>query len=122
MVQVYDQNGTSVIVSPTAGTAPVTGEGLLVINFPFAFTEKPVFTYGHELAPNNYAVPGAFPGLSATVHAWTTRPAGGASLWMGAIIGFVVTGSVNQKSLLHYNFCGKAMQPVSDAYNDTGSA
>ena len=120
-VQVWDQAGTIQVVTPTTGTEPVIGEGVVSVTFTYSFVQKPIFTFGQELGLNQSATTGSFPLLTACVHRWDTIMAGYTVIYLGATIGFVVSGSINQKSFLHYSFRGQAMLPVTDAFNDLGT-
>jgi hypothetical protein len=123
-VQNYHQTGTATVALPAmpGWNGKVTGEATVFVTFPYIFIEKPLFTYGWELAPNNPVTGGGFHQGSATVHNWTTTTAGYATLYTGAIIGCVNTGPTNLQVILHYRFDGLAMTTVPPPVNDTGDA
>lgn len=96
-------------------------EASVDITFPVVFTEKPVFTYGAELATNHRALAGSFPTLNAVVVRWTVKGAvAGASdgRFTGATVVTYTTGQAGQNIWLHYSFEGKA---IRNPLNDVGS-
>lgn len=116
--QVRDQAGTILV----AMSDSVAGEGVAPVTFAFTFIEKPIFTFGSELAENQVAVAGAFPTCSMTVHNWVTKKVGHATFWQGCTVGFVLTGTPATKFYVHYSFRGNTLTNSSPAYNDTGTA
>jgi hypothetical protein len=84
------------------------GETLVEVSFPVVFLEKPVFTYGHELADNVWPTDGSFPVASATVISWITRDySGDRRFYTGANIGITIFGHKGMRSVLHYVFAGQ---------------
>lgn len=84
------------------------GETLVEVSFPVIFLEKPVFTYGHELADNVWPVDGSFPVASSTVISWVMREyPGDRRFFTGANIGITVFGHKGMRSVLHYVFAGQ---------------
>lgn len=96
-----------------------SAEASVDIPFPVVFTEKPVFTYGAELATNHRALAGSFPTLNAVVARWTTKgEVVGATegRFTGANVVTVTSGQGGQNIWLHYSFEGKAIRnPLNDA-------
>lgn len=91
-----------------------SGETDVQILFPMEFLEKPIFTYGHEMAPNQAAQRGAFPIASATVLNWITRKTPGENeVYVGAHVGVVVLGPPEMISILHYSFQGQSFSGPS---------
>lgn len=91
-----------------------SGETDVQITFPMEFAEKPLFTYGHELGPNQSATRGAFPIASATVLDWIVRKAPGDNdIFIGAHVGVVVLGPPDMISILHYCFQGQSFSGPS---------
>jgi hypothetical protein len=121
-VGVYVQVGEATLGVPAGTPNPVIGEGTFTVSFFNSFIVKPTFTYGSELGPNLSPVKGSFPTLSATVCQWNTQAAGHSTLYLGAVIAFVVGGVAGSQVICHYSFQGKAMSPLAtNASNDTGS-
>lgn len=85
------------------------GEVMVSVNFPLSFMEKPLFTYGLEMAENAWISHGSFPIHSATVTSWATRRPADTTLWVGASLGVVTVGAM--RSILHYSFEGCAYTP-----------
>lgn len=85
---------------------PTEGEVLVPVQFPLSFAEKPLFTYGLEMAENTWISSGSFPIHSATVTGWETQRPADSMLWVGATLGIVVIGAM--RSILHYSFEGCA--------------
>ncbi len=91
-----------------------SGETDVQIRFPMEFVEKPIFTYGHEMGPNQSATQGAFPIASATVLNWDIRKAPGDNdIYIGAHVGVVVLGPPEMISILHYSFQGQSFSGPS---------
>jgi hypothetical protein len=84
---------------------PSDGEVLVSVQFPLSFMERPLFTYGLEMAENAWIAYGSFPIHSATVTGWTIRRPSDLDLWVGATIGIVTVGAM--RSILHYSFEGR---------------
>jgi len=115
-----------------AGTFTVTGTGeaTFVVTFPLIFMDKPIFTFGSELGPNQTLVAGSFPTASATVSQWTTKSGTlKVTYYIGATIVVVVTGpagatgATGQSMQIHYNFTGRVFSPQpSTPINTTGTA
>lgn len=99
-----------------------SGETDVQVTFPLEFLEKPIFTYGHELAPNQSPERGAFPIASATVLSWVTRRTPGDNFtYVGANLGVVVLGQSDMVSILHYCFQGQSFSgPTGDNTSVTG--
>lgn len=86
-------------------TLPSDGESMVSVTFPISFMEKPLFTYGLEMAPNTWINHGSFPIHSATVTNWTIQRPADSTLWVGATLGIVTIGAM--RSILHYSFEGR---------------
>lgn len=99
----------------------VTAEATVDLPFPVTFTEKPVFTFGSELADNHRALAGSYPTLSAVVVGWdTVGEVVGATegRFVGATVVTVSSGQAGQNIWLHYSFEGKA---IRNPLNDVGT-
>jgi hypothetical protein len=81
------------------------GELVATVNFPIAFLERPLFTYGLEMGDNTSFAQGDFPIHSATVAGWNFLRPADSTLYVGATLGIVVFGA--QRSILHYSFEGQ---------------
>lgn len=86
---------------------PTDGEVLVSIKFSLSFLEKPLFTYGLEMAENTWVTEGNFPIHSATVTDWATLQPGDTTLWTGATLAIVTIGAM--RSTLHYSFQGRTI-------------
>lgn len=90
------------------------GESVIEIAFPIKFLEKPIFSAGLELGDSVWLRYGQFPIWSATVGGWSTTPADGDPIYVGAVLGVVVSGAA--RSVLHYRFEGRSLtNPSGDA-------
>jgi hypothetical protein len=121
-VQVYDQVGETTVALPAKGDNPVIGEGTFTVNFLNHFVTKPTFTFGSEMAGNYSPIKQSFPTFSATVYHWLTKPAGHATVYIGAKVCFVAGGTAGSQLICHYSFRGRAMSALDVAANDTGTA
>lgn len=105
-------------------TDVAAAESSVDLQFPVVFTEKPVFTFGSELAENHRALATEYPTLSATVARWESKgEVIGATLgrFVGAHVVVVSTGQVGQHIWLHYSFEGKAIRnPITPMTDDLG--
>lgn len=95
------------------------GECTANISFPVRFLEKPVFSFGLELAENVWLQWGSFPEYSVTVGAWTTEPADGEPLYVGALLGIFVAGV--DRSIVHYRFTGRSLTNAGRASMNIGA-
>jgi hypothetical protein len=116
--QVRDQAGTIKVAMSNA----VAGEGTAVIPFAFTCVAKPIFAYGAELAENQSASTGAFPTCSVVVHAWDLKIVGNGTYYLGATLGFVLTGTPLTQFYIHYSFRAMTLTNSSAPYNSTGNA
>lgn len=98
-----------------------TGESQAKLVFPVHYVEKPLITFGGELAEGSLTpTPGAFPTWSAAVHAWNYRyRPDGTALYVGAVVGIVTTGplalATTQVIVIHWSLQGVALRsPVGD--------
>jgi hypothetical protein len=97
------------------------GEALAAVAFPVLFFERPIFTFGHELADNTWPVAGQFPVASASIAQWDikVRP-DTKQYWVGAELAICLTGPSDMRSHLHFRFSGQAFRnPVSADTNTT---
>jgi hypothetical protein len=118
--QIYTQTGEVTIYG--VGTA---SEATAVVTFPNVFIEKPTFTYGWELAPNQGATQGSFPVGTAFILQWTNPTTTTPYLaYTGATIATVTSGVDGQQLILHYSFTGRALAYPASAspINSTGNA
>lgn len=88
------------------------GEGLAQVSFGVDFVEKPLFTAGFEMLPNQALVPGKYPSVTSGVFTWAEkrRSDNGLPLYQGASICIVATGATDLHALVHVNFQGKAVR------------
>lgn len=95
-------------------TAP--GELLASLTFPVTFLEKPVFTYGLELADNYWPTVNAFPLCTPSVVTWHTKYLPSDVLaYVGVDLGIVVLGPDDLHTFLHYSFAGQSFtNPTSE--------
>jgi hypothetical protein len=117
-VKVTRVSGYVLVVHDTDVT---TAEASVDLTFPVVFTEKPVFTFGAELADNHRPLAGSYPTMSAVVSLWeTVGEVTGATegRYVGATVVTVSTGQAAQNIWLHYSFEGKA---IRNPLNDVGS-
>ena len=97
------------------------GEALASVAFPLYFYERPIFTFGHELADNTWPVAGQFPVVSASVAQWDikTRP-DTKQHWVGAELAICLTGPTDMRSHLHFRFSGHGFRnPTATDTNTT---
>lgn len=88
-----------------------SGEALLDVNFPVWFMDKPTFTFGGEMAPDQVLTTGQYPMLSVLVHRWRMKDyPNGVSYYAGATLIIVTTGTDDQKLLGHWQAQGKALR------------
>ena len=93
-----------------------SGENLVDVVFPVAFTQLPMFFYGAQLSPGSELVDGSFPVVSAVVAYWDAREPDndlfGAPLrqyYKGAQIAVTATGPETQRLILNWKFEGLAL-------------
>jgi hypothetical protein len=88
-----------------------SGEALLDVPFPVWFMERPLFTFGGEMAPDQVLTTGAYPTLSVLVHRWRMKDHPGAkSYFTGATFIVVSGGADDQKLLVHWQMQGTALR------------
>lgn len=99
------------------------GEASIEVRFPVWFIEKPIFTFGGELAEGESPTQTKYPTISAVVLRWILQEyPGDIHYWSGAILGAVSTGIPEQNLVLHWQFQGRALRnPTSDSGGDTNS-
>lgn len=87
------------------------GEALLDVSFPVWFLEKPTFTFGGEMGPDQVLTPGQYPTLSILVHRWNMREySNSVSYFAGATLIVVATGSATQSLIGHWQAQGRALR------------
>lgn len=88
------------------------GEAVTQIKFPVRYVEKPLMTFGFEMAPNQILTPGKYPTACASVHSWKygRRQDYGAKYYDGCTLVLVTTGDNALSGIFHINFNGKAMR------------
>ena len=101
-----------------SGHTLVSGSGEIEVSldFPITFIDKPGFTFGGELDEGSPTVTGSLPTVSAVVSGWETVDKANSVgyYYVGANVIIVVTGSSDQKILVHWRFEGNAMtNPIS---------
>lgn len=103
-------NGQAVRDGEATGFVDLAGAGESVadIVFPISFVEKPVFTFGFEMAPGSWLVSGEFPVGTATVASWTVVRLNEMDTYTGARLGIVLTG-IPGPGILHYVFKGRSL-------------
>lgn len=84
------------------------GETMANISFPIMFVEKPVFTYGFEMAPGSWLTHGDFPLGTGVVAAWVVQPYNDMKLYAGARVGIVLIGGGGPMTF-HYVFKGRSL-------------
>lgn len=88
-----------------------SGEAILDVNFPVWFLEKPTFTFGAEMAPDQVLTTGQYPMVSIIVHRWAMKDfPQGVSYFAGATLIIVTTGTDEQKLIGHWQAQGKALR------------
>lgn len=90
------------------------GEALLDVNFPVWFLEKPLFTFGGELAVDQVLTAGQFPTLSMLVQRWQMKDyPNNVSYFAGATLAIVITGPATQRLIGHWQVQAKALRNPS---------
>lgn len=90
------------------------GEAVLDVNFPVWFLERPLFTSGFEMGPDQVLTAGKYPTLSVGVHRWAMKDyPGGVSYFAGATLVMVAGGVDKQVMLVHWQVEGKALRNPS---------
>ncbi len=115
---------TGYVLIVHAETARVA-EASVDIGFPVVFTEKPVFTFGSELAENHSPSARSYPQLSATVASWETAGAADGvteGRFVGATVVAVSRGQKGQNIWLHYSFEGRAIRNPLNKLGDLDGA
>jgi|GEM_PF-4063342 len=84
-----------------------TGEKIVEVSFPSAFTEKPIMSFGGEINEPELLVPKQFPTVSVLVAGWITREAPPFSrLFTGCRLCIVTTGPQTQKLVVYWSMNG----------------
>lgn len=87
------------------------GEAILDVNFPVWFLEKPLFTFGGEMAPGEVLTAGQYPMISMIVHSWVMKDyPNNVSYFAGAHLIVVTTGSATQRLIGHWQAQAKALR------------
>lgn len=98
------------------------GELFVGIEFPLTFAQKPLFTYGSEVAANTVLESGNFPVVSATVYRWfTVTDSTEAPFYTGATLAVCVFGPATLVSTLHYSFAGVSFSKPDASFTDLGA-
>ena len=107
----------------SGGATRITGEFLLKssgekrvsLNFPVAFTDKPILTFSGEIPEGDVIVNGDFPMLSILVSKWITRDVPPLSrVFIGCELALVVTGPATQKMIIYWALDGNTIVNVGD--------
>lgn len=111
----------------TFGFVEVEGSGELVFDvvFPVRYLERPFFSFGAELMPNQGIVTGSYPTVSQIVKSWTKFVAadGVTEYYTGATIVAVLMGHAEIRSILHWQVLAMAiMNPNNDVGDSGGTA
>jgi hypothetical protein len=102
----------------TARTYTVSGQFLMNgagevakdISFPVLFTEKPLLSFGADLAEGSHVTIGGFPTVSVVVQSYVKQARNSqADNYSGARILCVTTGQHDQSVWIHYQFTGLAL-------------
>lgn len=97
-------------------TVDGAGEAAVEVAFPVWFIERPLCTFGGEMAENESPEAGGFPTVSVVVLAWAFQDyPGGVRYYSGARLAVVTTGRDGHQMLVHWQAEGKALRnPVGD--------
>lgn len=92
------------------------GGGLLEVNFPVWFSERPnIAGGGGELAPNQVLVDGSFPTWNVGVKDWAKAERAEKEYYVGATLIIVVSGWLDMRSTAHWTARGMALaNPLAD--------
>lgn len=106
---------TVVDYTTVTGTVMLTGrgQGIVDINFPITFVEKPNVSFGYELEQGYQSE--LVPSCAGVVNSWVMDSTKSDSIRIsGCSLGCVVSAAPGTVSYLHFNFYGKAYRnPVS---------
>lgn len=92
-----------------------SGEKRVSLNFPVAFTDKPILTFSGEIPEGDVIVNGDFPMLSILVSKWITRDVPPLSrVFIGCELALVVTGPATQKMIIYWALDGNTIVNVGD--------
>lgn len=100
-------------------------ETVTEISFVNTFLEKPTFTFGFELGPNQHVTAGSFPTLSAFILQWVNPNSSTPyPTYTGARVGIVASGVDGQILVAHLSFMARGLGYPAGAAptNGTGSA
>lgn len=87
-----------------------TGEATQEIKFPVRYVERPVCTFGAEVAPDSNITDGGFPTYSVTVGGWELEEINAAQiLYVGATLFIVTAGAIGQNLWIHWSARGRAI-------------
>ena len=88
-----------------------SGESRVEIRFPVIFSEKPIFTFGGELALGSTPEETAYPVISVMVLTWTTiDKSDQRTYYTGCEVGVVCLGKERQRAIAHCLFEGMAFR------------
>ena len=92
-----------------------SGEKKIVLNFPVAFTDKPILGFSGEIPEGDEIVDGDFPIVSAIVSRWITRENPPfARTFVGCELAIVVTGPSTQKMIFFWSMSGNTIVNIGD--------
>lgn len=93
------------------------GETSYEVGFPVWFFERPLFTFGGEMADNEAPEAENFPTVSVVVLGWKKQEFDmNVSYWSGAYLGIVTTGRLGHRMTVHWQMEGKALRnPMAGA-------
>lgn len=84
-----------------------SGENLVDLTFPTAFTSKPLLSFGGEVQDVDLMVKGQYPTVSVVIAGWVTREAPPLSrLFTGCRLCVVTTGPQVQKMVIYWTLTG----------------
>lgn len=87
-----------------------TGQAFVQVNFPVAFTEEPIFTFGYALEENE-AIVGVVPSCTSIVTSWVKQERSDDRVyWVGAVLGVRIEGWEGILLWAHYSFSGTSLQ------------
>jgi hypothetical protein len=91
------------------------GEAQIRVKFPIRFSGKPVPHFGGELGYGfPAAISGSFPTYSCTILTWDLGvKSDGSFLYVGALLGIVTTGVVDQVMNIHWSVEGMGLRNPS---------
>jgi hypothetical protein len=84
-----------------------TGEKIVEVSFPCAFTEKPIMSFGGEVLDSEFLIQKQFPTISVLVAGWITKEVPPFSrLFTGCKLCIVTTGPQTQSIVVYWSMDG----------------